>query len=395
MAMTTYEKMMYYVLVIFALASNISTGVTSTCIVLAGLLVLAQRIKTGCWPFFDKQLAKILLAYGIMQCIIAAFSLNPAVSFGDVWATMYRFLPLFFAMGYLQNRRQIQVVLMAFMLSVFITDVVGMYQFLVLDINRPAGLSNTATFFASNLLMALPVLYMIYRENRGCLGKLAAVLAVFTFFMLILSGTRGGWIAFAGVFVLLLALDRWNRKKNIALALCLCVLCGGIFTFQQDFSQRIESITDASHASNRERLLMWNAAVEIFQDYPVCGVGQDQFQYVYNTQYISPLARERSDNDYTRGHGHPHNNFFKFLSEGGIIGVTAFLLLHGYFIWRMLCLYRQEKDRKSISFGMVGLLIIAGMHIEGLTDTNVTQVPLMREYWFLMGMLLNSGRLEN
>ena len=38
---------------------------------------------------------------------------------------------------------------------------------------------------------------------------------------------------------------------------------------------------------------MWKAAIEITKDHPLAGIGSDEFGYVYNTQYISPLAKER------------------------------------------------------------------------------------------------------
>jgi len=388
------DKFMYYNLVIFALASNISTGITSVCIVLAVLIMLVQKIKMGQVPNFDKQMLKILAIYILLQIVIAVFSINPAESFGDVWGTTYRFLPLFLAMGYLKNMNQIKTILIVFMLSVFITDIVGMYQFLVLENHRPKGMSGTATFYASNLLMALPILYMVYRNKILKLRLISFPLMMFTLIMLILSYTRGGWIALAVMILVLIFMDRNYSKAIIVMCIFLGVLCNVFVLNNSELQNRIISITDIQYRTNTERLLMYESAVEIFKDYPVHGIGQDQFGYMYNTQYISPLAKERSDDDYTKGHGHPHNNFFKYLSEGGILGILAFFLLHGYFLYRMVKLYILEHNVCHISYGMIGLLIIVGIHIEGLTDTNVNQVPIMREYWFLMGLLLTAGKLQ-
>jgi hypothetical protein len=34
----------------------------------------------------------------------------------------------------------------------------------------------------------------------------------------------------------------------------------------------------------------------------------------------------------------------------------------------------------------MGILIFIAVHIEGLTDTNFTSVPIMRELWLLLGL---------
>ncbi len=45
-------------------------------------------------------------------------------------------------------------------------------------------------------------------------------------------------------------------------------------------------------------------------------------------------------------------------------------------------------------YGLIGILIFMGIQLEGLTDTNMNQVPIMREYWLLMGTLLAAGGME-
>ena len=47
----------------------------------------------------------------------------------------------------------------------------------------------------------------------------------------------------------------------------------------------------------------------------------------------------------------------------------------------------------KLSYALIGILIFIGIHIEGMTDTNINQVPIMREYWLLLGTLLVGGRI--
>lgn len=131
---------------------------------------------------------------------------------------------------------------------------------------------------------------------------------------------------------------------------------------------------------------MWKSAAEIFKDYPLCGVGQKMFFKAYNEQYISPEAKERPG-EIGAGHTHPHNNLLKVASEGGLIGLAAFIGLYAYFFRKFYAQSRREKFL-GISAGLTAILILAGLQLEGLTDTNMNQVPIMREFWLLAGTLI-------
>lgn len=392
--MSIYEKSMYIVMMLFAFVSNFSTGATSICIALAAVIILVQKIREGKFFFADKNIWKIVSIFLMVQLLIALFSVNVMESLGDVWATMYRFIPLLMGIGYLKNQQQLLGILGALLISVFINDITGLYQFCVLGNLRPKGMNGAATLYASQLLLILPIIYMIFRD-RLCVSRwFSGSMLAFTVIMLFLSGTRGGWLTFVVVLVSLLVLEKKYRKHVAVVCLFFSMVCGSVAVGSQFVQARIATIVDTKYQSNSERLLMWQSAFAMFKDYPVHGVGQDQFGYMYNTKYISPLAKERGDEDYRKGHGHPHNNFFKFLAEGGVVGITAFLLLHGYFLYRMILLYRKEKNIDSVSCGMIGILIFLGLHLEGMTDTNANQVPIMREYWFLMGLLLAWGNIK-
>ena len=52
--MGIWNELMYLVMMLFALTSNLSIAATSVCIVLGAILVIAQRICTGSLPDMDK-----------------------------------------------------------------------------------------------------------------------------------------------------------------------------------------------------------------------------------------------------------------------------------------------------------------------------------------------------
>ena len=238
------------------------------------------------------------------------------------------------------------------------------------------------------MLIQLPILIFIAQlEILSPQWKLLAIIAaVLTLICLVLSMTRGAWLALIVVALIFVSLE----KKYLGIAKKIFAVLAVMFLIATLVSPRLQdrlaTFVDIKFQSNTERVLMWKSAVEIFADYPLCGVGQEMFVRAYNEQYISPEARERP-NDESDGHTQPHNNLLHAASEGGLVGVVSFIGLYVYFFWKFFSQYKRERLFK-FGAGMTAFLILAGLHLEGLTDTNIIQVPIMREFWLLAGTLI-------
>ena len=383
------ERGMYGVLLLLAFASNISTGATSFAICVGAILMILQGIVRKQWPIVDRRLFQVVLVYCIAQCLIAAFSLEPRISFHDAWATTYRFLPLFFALIYIRTERQVWQLCLVFLLSLLIDVAAGGYQYVILHEVRVNGLNNAPTLYSSFMLMGIGMAIFLVQAREAafqlrCLAFLALLGAVW---MLLASGARGAWLAMGGMLLLLLCAAGRRHKKLLAGVLVSLVCFGGLMYVFASAVWRPYSTVD-------ERLCMWKSALHIAADYPVLGAGQDEFGRLYNTKYILPEAKERAKTDDPRsGHGHPHNNLMKIASEGGIVGILAYFFLHGYIFYQLFCQYREEKEARLPFFALAGFLVFGGLHMEGFSDTNINQVPIMREYWLLMGIVLAAGKV--
>lgn len=396
-----YDRLMFAILLILVVSSSLSmTGVAGTAIGLGILLMIVQGVKEGRFPAIDRGIGLVLLAHTLLWAVSCAFSLDPERSFHSLGSLTFRFVPLFFAMLYLREKWQLRWIWILFALTIIVDDGRAIWQYFTSTepgwAYRPKGFNRSPTFLASHMLMAVPVL--VFAAGREYMGKMERRLLLFAagmaFVGLILSGTRGGWLAFLGTAALYGFLDRRYRKRAIMvlsaflLALCLAVASSPVF------QARMVTLTDPSFQSNNERILMWQSAAHIIQDNPLVGVGMDEFGQVYNTKYISPLAKERPKDptDPETGHGHPHNNILKMFSEGGIFGLSAFLILYGYFFWRFFRLWRKEGH--PFPYGLMMILVLAGLQMEGMTDTNLNQVSILREYWLLTGIVMAAGQLE-
>lgn len=103
MILGIWNQLMYIVMMLFALTSNVSIAATSVCIVLGALVMIAQKVCTGSLPDMDKGLVKIVAVYCVLQVVAALMAPDPADSLGEVWGIIYRLSPLFMGIGYLQT----------------------------------------------------------------------------------------------------------------------------------------------------------------------------------------------------------------------------------------------------------------------------------------------------
>ncbi len=388
----------YWILLILAFASNVSTAVSSIAVAIGVLFVLYCSIKSKKIPDFDPGIVRIFGIYFLLQIMIATFSINPSVSFREVAGEFHRCFPIFLAMFFIKREYQIKGILLSFLFASMVSAVCGLYQYFIMDVQRVYSLSHTPTFYASFLLMQFPVFWLMStldfmpRWSRSA----AVAMGVIAFLMLLLTGTRGAWLAFLAEVVFIMCFyQKWRifaMKGMVVFVAVMAILFMSVPAFQM----RIGTLVNPNFQSNSERMLMWQSAGEMVADYPIHGIGQKMFAVEYNTRYISPEAKERSEPGRPEtGHTHPHNNLWKVTSEGGLLGFISFVMLHGYFFWRFWKLQRQEHNRMIISYGMTAVLIMLGLQLEGMTDTNMNQVPIMREYWLLAGMLLFAGRVDN
>lgn len=387
-----WNNLMYWDLMMLALAANVSTGISSVAVGFGVVIVILQYFFTREIPGFDKGIGKVFVLYFSLQMLIAALSLDPGESFRMLKGEFHRFFILFFVLMYLKDKKQIGNVLLAFVFSVFLNDAAAIWQGVQAGFKSGyfvKGFNNTHTFLASQCLVGLPAALFaaFYSYTEKWKKHFSLFTAVLTFAVILISGTRGAWVALAIVTVVFVILAHVNLKMIAAALALMAVMSAGAVAFIPWVQHRAITITDIRHKSNTERILMWQSALEMFKDYPVHGVGQDVFGYLYNTKYISPLAVERAPEGHPeKGHGHPHNYILKITSEGGIIGLSAFLIFYGYLVYRLWMMYRNEYGKEVIPCGMAGLLLFVGILAEGMTDTNMNQVPIMRAYWLSLGM---------
>ena len=231
---------------------------------------------------------------------------------------------------------------------------------------------------ASLLAMFLPVyvlLFMHFKERRR---KIIFALAVLTgVAAAAFNGTRGAWLAILILTPVAVLLYTKNKLRSLSAILAVVILIGGIFVATPHLSSRLATLTNLQMQSNSERLLMWQSALKMFEDHPILGIGYGGYIPAYQTQYISPDAKEPEQK-------HAHNNFIQLLAECGIVGASAFLLVWGYFSHFALSGWFKRKNLSYLLF----FCVLWGLMLHGLTEFNFETSVTSRVFWFSLGLCL-------
>ena len=399
------SRVMPYLLILMGLASHLSTALMSMVMGIGAIILLVDIVRhreallAGRW---DAQIGKVLVIFAVTLFVSAAFSLERGRSFHEAVSTLFSMLPFFLALFYVRSWRLAAAIVGAFAVSAFLNDLWAALQvYFHLNFgwgNRPVGFSKSPTFLGSFMLMTIPVLFLVpaHLFSRLPWKVFCWGCSIFSIVVLFLTQTRGAWIAFFGTVIVLVLLEVRYRKVCLVGLIVLLMACMTAFHEYPEYYTRAGQTLDPQFQSNTERVLMWKAAIQIFADHPIVGIGQDEFGLVYNRDYISPQAKERpvDPNNPRSGHGHPHNNLLKVLSERGLVGIAGFLLVHGFVLLQLYRAFRRAKNPNAYMFAFAAILVFVGVQMEGLTDTNLQISQIARTYWFLLGLCLAAGLMK-
>ncbi|WSF46622.1 O-antigen ligase family protein [Streptomyces sp. NBC_01356] len=196
----------------------------------------------------------------------------------------------------------------------------------------------------------------------------AVVCSLVLLLPLALSFSRGAWIATAAACGAQLVLAGLRRavKVGAAVAAAVVILVGGFGVGTAMLQERISSITqvaDAPDQSVTDRYTMWAAAVDMWREHPLTGVGLKGFPD-HRDGHASLALSSGSD---TGGAGaafrkqpllSPHNMYLLILSEQGLIGLLA---LAGSWLALLVCALRGLVRVRRTPSGADCALVACGL----------------------------------
>lgn len=239
-------------------------------------------------------------------------------------------------------------------------------------------------FFAP--LTAGIVLYELRQSRRAELRLLAAGLAFALLALALFLGQSRfaifGVVLALGLLILLLIPNRRWRWISLALLLAFCALEVGIVTdiFERSSSTPTPVLNERDESSITQRAVIWGAALDIIRDYPLTGVGLNQFRsrQVREAYPVPDFAMTVVP--------HAHNELLQVGADAGIPGMILFGFWHVVIVGMVWRVWRSS----SLLLRVVALSAAAGLlahAVFGLADAITLFDRFIWAYWLLVGLV--------
>ena len=248
----------------------------------------------------------------------------------------------------------------------------------ITDLRSPITFGNVALLFSVLSLATYPLLKS---EIGGKLAGLTVILAAsLAAYASLLSGTRGGWISVPLLLISVVFADtkRSLLDKLLQLLLGLGLLLA-VYIAIDSVSMRIDhawielvrmiEYREFTAGSVGARLQMWWAAVLLFLDAPISGVGLGN----YHAAKQILIERGIVNSDIQR-FGYAHSEVFHYLAEMGLVGILSLFLFYCSGFWLVI---------KGLQFNKP-IAIMALLVLMLRFDISLTQVQFVYHYTTLL-----------
>ncbi|MCP4396079.1 MAG: hypothetical protein GY801_02040 [bacterium] len=255
---------------------------------------------------------------------------------------------------------------------------------------KTSSLTVSGTFvnknhFAGYLEMVIPLtfsLLFIRLEERSQTGSkkilrifddkymkvaLVGFLLAIMMIALLLSGSRGGVVSFAGGMLCLmtLAYNRHVLRKRVLIILLLVLIALGLAVSlgHELITTRLQTLTNLeAEISFQLRREIWKDTLSMFHDFPIFGAGLGTFSRIYPQyqSFPSDLRVEYTENDY-----------LQLLAETGVLGGILVGCIIALFFYTTLKAWKHRQARWSIVFTAGGISALAGMLLHSFIDFNL------------------------
>lgn len=376
------DKIGFWIILFLAFSANISVAGVNLSIGLLFILLLIQlfqkRIDIKEIYNESKEVINAILIFFSVLILSIIFSdyYNLGLEYLD---KILRYLIIYFSIiHFIKNKVQLNKIFISLSMSILVSSLYSIYQYFLLNIRRASGFLPTLTN-ESVLLMVLSIMIMLIYRTENKIKYYYIFVSLISFLSLMVSNTRGAWIAFiVGLIFFSFLLDK-------GILIFLFIISIVIVVLFPSFQTRFNSIFDLMNSSNNERVLMWRSAFEMWKDKPILGHGIGSFEKLYPEKYILEAARVK-----TRMYA--HSNIFDLLAETGILGLISYLYL-------FISILKHGINKLIILKGKVNIIVYGyflsfiTFFMHGLTFTNIFISHSANIFWVVIAIYMTDLKL--
>ncbi len=391
-----FYKVEFGVFVTLFLAPIVPTMlVVGLCLLcLMSLLTKALTTKKFTWQLDGMGLMVIVMILIYLLASVISFAPFKSV---QIWAVYLAFMLFYFVIiNTIKTKSQFFNLLKVFAISAVFVCLYGIAQYIFgwnvtqawmdeemfEDIKmRIYSTLENPNVLGEYILLTLPVCISLMWTAKKTLprivyGGMSLILAL----ALILTFSRGCWLgimAAAAIFITFVAGKLWG--------LALIALPVIPFILPESIINRFTSIGDMSDSSTSYRVYIWMGTLLMLKDFWISGIGPgtEAFTQVYPFYSYNGIVAP-----------HPHNLFLQIITESGVLGLAAFLLLLFLFFKNLAvgCQYFGKGNKFSVV--IVGIAsAVAGFLLQGMFDNCFYNYRVFMIFWAVLAIGIAGCRI--
>ncbi len=322
--------------------------------------------------------------------LLASFtSFAPFKSF-QIWAVYFAFMIFYFVIiNTIKTKTQLFNLLKIFAVSGVLVCLYGICQYIFgWNVNqawmdeemfedikmRIYSTLENPNVLGEYILLVLPVCISLLWTAKKLVSKI--VYGGFSLILglaLILTFSRGCWLgimASAAVFITFAAGKLWGLALIALPALPLII--------PESIINRFTSIGDMSDSSTSYRVYIWMGTLLMLKDFWLSGIGPgtEAFTEVYPFYSYNLIVAP-----------HSHNLFLQIITESGVLGIAAFLILLLFFFKRLISGYQFFGKYNNFSVVLVGIAsAVTGFLLQGMFDNCFYNYRVFMIFWAVIAI---------
>lgn len=260
---------------------------------------------------------------------------------------------------------------------------------------RPFGLIESAnSLIGLNVFYIIVNLFLIKNTKNLILNIFSVTTIILSVIVLIGTQSRGGQIGFLFSLIIYLLIYNINNIKKLAYSFVILLSFISVFvvTIGSSFFQRYQLVsTSGIDVSTLDRFGMWIAAIKLFLQSPIYGIGINNYYYFY-TQFHTffkyfNLKQLRV----------AHNIYLNTLAETGLIGfIILLLLLFSIIKYLIFLLFKSNTNQQGKDLIICITCYFIYFLVHNLFDciwTSVNHQTILFQGVFILSLLTSVERI--
>lgn len=292
------------------------------------------------------------------------------------------------------DKKNLKGILMVFAGVAAIVAIYGIFQYFTgemgghgwVDVKTNPNLKARAystmenpNILAEYLVIAGSISVALFLDSKNIWRKLLLVAITGIIFVgLLLTMSRGGWIAFAISCIIILTAE---DKRVIPVMLLLGAV--SIFFLPDVVIERLKTIGSVKDSSNAYRFLIWSASLGMLKDFWASGVGLGYAAFIKAyPNYMLPGIKA----------AHAHNSYLQMAIEIGVFGLLAFLwgVFKSYGTGIRVWLKAKDSFYKRIVVASMGA--VSGLLFHSLVEHVLFDYRIIFSFWLMLAIIMGCSR---